>query len=77
VPRQISEPLVPPFPKKERKTLSELGTARASQTEPPEKESGLPRKQASGLGDGRSLEQIVRDKGWTAEEPPITSKLLA
>jgi hypothetical protein len=25
----------------------------------------------------RSLEQIVRDKGWTAEEPPITSKLLA
>jgi hypothetical protein len=77
VPRQISEPLVPPFPKKERKTLSELGTARASPTEPPEKASGLPRKQASGLGDGRSLDQIVRDKGWTAEEPPITSKLLA
>jgi uncharacterized protein YdaU (DUF1376 family) len=47
---------------------------------PPDKESGLPRKegrQANGLGDGRSLEQIVRDKGWTAEEPPITSKLLA
>jgi uncharacterized protein YdaU (DUF1376 family) len=43
------------------------------------KESGLPRKegrQANGLGDGRSLDQIVRDKGW-CEEPPITSKLLA
>ena len=27
-------------------------------------ESSLPRKQASELGDGRSLDQIVRDKGW-------------
>jgi hypothetical protein len=64
-----------PFPKKERKTSSELGTARASSTEPSEvrptapqasgeTQSGLPRKQGSGLGDGRSLEQIVRDKGW-------------
>jgi uncharacterized protein YdaU (DUF1376 family) len=51
------------------------------------KESGLPRKEVRkhpSLGDGRSLDQIVRDvdqierdKGWTAEEPPITSKLLA
>jgi uncharacterized protein YdaU (DUF1376 family) len=35
----------------------------------PDKESGLPRKEgkrASGLGDRRSLEQIVRDKGWAA-----------
>jgi uncharacterized protein YdaU (DUF1376 family) len=43
-------------------------------------ESGLPTKEAgkqSPFGSGRSLDQIVRDKGWTAEEPPITSKLLA
>jgi uncharacterized protein YdaU (DUF1376 family) len=33
----------------------------------PDKESGLPRKEgkrASGLGDGRSLDQIVRERGW-------------
>jgi uncharacterized protein YdaU (DUF1376 family) len=50
-------------------TVREKGWAKPGTTGPP--------RQANGLGDGRSLDQIVRDKGWTAEEPPITSKLLA